>query len=99
MLDSGDRARGVAVVKGGAVCGGAWCFSGLGNSGAFRRLFLGRSVHPVLMSSAALVAVVCVVVAVVLAVARDLENARRRRVRRLGDHGSAFAGQKTGEEP
>ncbi|MFF3274611.1 hypothetical protein ACFYWU_27355 [Streptomyces chrestomyceticus] len=54
--------------------------------------------HPMLISLAAPVAVVFVVGAVVLAVVRDLENARRRRVRRCGDHGSAFAGQKTDEE-
>ncbi|MEF3112070.1 hypothetical protein [Streptomyces chrestomyceticus] len=55
--------------------------------------------HPMLISLAAPVAVVFVVGAVVLAVARDLEHARRRRVRRCGDHGSACAGQKTDEEP
>ncbi|MFK8849947.1 hypothetical protein [Streptomyces sp. Ac-502] len=54
--------------------------------------------HSMLMSSAAPMAVVFVVGAVVLAVARDLEHARRRRVRRGGDHGSAFAGQETDEE-
>lgn len=87
------------MVRGGAVCGAAWCFPGLENAAAFCRLFPGRSVHPMLISLAAPVAVVFVVGAVVLAVARDLEHARRRRVRRCGDHGSACAGQKTDEEP
>lgn len=56
--------------------------------------------YPMPTSSAAFVAVVFVMGAVVLAVARDLENARRRRARRAGrgDHGSAFAGQETDEE-
>ncbi|MEV5598583.1 hypothetical protein [Streptomyces sp. NPDC052496] len=59
--------------------------------------------HSMLMSLAATGAVALIVVAVVLAVARDLENARRRRergrVRQCGDHGSARAGQEVSEQP